>query len=152
MKIQHSLFSRRQFLNGILGGWLGAFLASLLYPVVKFIFPPYREPDEVVLSFADFRDMPPNSVKNFAWGSKLGLIKKKDDGTYIAFVGVCTHLDCNVTYLPEQRKFFCACHDGWYDENGVNIGGPPPSPLRQLTLIIAGEDLIVKKESPEETS
>ena len=127
-------------------------MASLVYPVVKFISPPYKEPDEVVLPSADFQNMPPNSVKNFAWGSKLGLVKKNDDGTYIAFVGVCTHLDCNVAYLPEQRKFFCACHDGWYDGNGINIGGPPPTPLRQLTLTITESDLIIKKESPEGTS
>lgn len=152
MKLKHSLFTRRQFLNGIIGGWLGAFLASLVYPVVKFIFPPYKEPDEVILPFSDFADMPPNSVKNFAWGSKLGLVKKNNDGTYFAFVGVCTHLDCNVTYLAEQRKFFCACHDGWYDENGINTGGPPPKPLRRLTFIIAGEELVIKKESPEETA
>jgi len=152
MKLEHSLFTRRQFLNGIIGGWLGAFLASLVYPVVKFIFPPYKEPDEVILPFSDFKDMRPNSVKSFAWGSKLGLVKKNDDDTYVAFVGVCTHLDCNVAYLNEQRKFFCACHDGWYDENGINIGGPPPKPLRRLTLIFTEEELIVKKESPEETS
>ncbi len=152
MKIKHSLFSRRQFLNGIIGGWLGAFLASLVYPVVKFIFPPYKEPDEVILPFSDFKDMRPNSVKSFAWGSKLGIVKKNGDDTYVAFVGVCTHLDCNVAYLNEQRKFFCACHDGWYDENGINIGGPPPKPLRRLTLIIAQEELIIQKESPEGNS
>jgi Rieske Fe-S protein len=149
MKLKHSLFTRRQFLNGILGGWIGALLASLVYPIVKFISPPYKEPDEVIMPFSDFKEMPANSVKIFAWGSKLGLVKKNDDQTYWAFVGVCTHLDCNVTYLPEQRKFFCACHEGWYDEKGINIGGPPPRPLRRLTLVIEGEDLIVRKESPE---
>jgi len=128
MKLKHSLFSRRQFLNGLLGGWLGALAASFLYPMVKFIFPPYREPDKVVLSFSDYQDMEPNSVRNFSWGTKPGLIKKNDNGTYFAFVAVCTHLDCNVVYLTEQRKFFCACHEGWYDENGLNIGGPPPRP------------------------
>jgi Rieske Fe-S protein len=152
MRLKHSLFTRRQFLNGMIGGWLGALVASLVYPIVKFIFPPYREPDEVILPFADFQDMAPNSVKNFAWGSKLGLVKRNDDGTYMAFVGVCTHLDCNVAYMQEQRKFFCACHDGWYDENGKNIGGPPPTPLRQLTLTISESEMIIKKESPEEMS
>lgn len=149
MKLKHSLFTRRQFLDGMIGGWLGALLASFLYPIVKFIFPPYREPDEVILAFSEFEDMPPNSVRSFAWGSKLGILKRNDDGTYWAFVGVCTHLDCNVNYLPDQRKFFCACHDGWYDDSGRNIGGPPPKPLRRLTLVVEGDNLIVKKESPE---
>jgi len=149
MKLKYSLFSRRQFLNGLLGGWLAALMASFVYPVIKFIFPPYKEPDEVVLSFADFEAMAPGSVKTFAWGSKPGILKKNDDGTYWAFIGVCTHLDCNVTYLPDQKKFYCACHDGWYDEFGINIAGPPPTPLRRLTVIMEKPDLIIKKEAPE---
>lgn len=149
MKLKHSIFTRRQFLNGLLGGWLAALLGSLLYPIAKFIFPPYREPDQVVLPFSDFKDMEPNSVKNFSWGSKPGILKKTDEGAYKAFVGVCTHLDCNVKYIKEQRKFFCACHDGWYDENGINIGGPPPSPLRQLAVIIEEENLTIKREGVE---
>lgn len=147
MKLRHSLFTRRQFLNGLLGGWLGAFAASLLYPVLKFIFPPTREPDEVILPFADFQDMEPNTVKNFVWGSKPGILKRNNDGSYTAFVAVCTHLDCNVTYLPDQRKFYCACHEGWYDENGIPMAGPPPRPLRRLNLSIEGENLIIKRES-----
>lgn len=149
MKLKHSLFTRRQFLNGLFGGWLAALLASFLYPIIKFIFPPTREPDQVILPFPDFKDMGPNSIRNFSWGPKPGLLKKNEDGTLIAFVGVCTHLDCNVAYLPEQRKFFCACHDGWYDENGRNIGGPPPKPLRQLIIVIEEENLIIKREGVE---
>ncbi|MFP4082391.1 MAG: ubiquinol-cytochrome c reductase iron-sulfur subunit [Candidatus Aminicenantes bacterium] len=149
MKLKHSLFTRRQFLNGLLGGWLAALLGSFLYPIIRFVFPPYREPDKVILSWADYKDMAANSVRNFAWGSKPGILKKNHDGSLMALVGVCTHLDCNVTYLPHQKKFFCACHEGWYDEFGVNIGGPPPRPLRSLIVEVEGEDLIIKKEGVE---
>jgi Rieske Fe-S protein len=149
MKLKYSLFTRRQFLNGLLGGWLAALMASFVYPVIAFIFPPYKEPDEVILPFAEYQDMAPGEVKTFAWGSKPGLLKKNDDGSLWAFVGVCTHLDCNVTYLPDQKKFYCACHEGWYDEFGKNIDGPPPTPLRRLSLVIEGQDLIIKKEAPE---
>lgn len=149
MKLKHSLFTRRQFLNGILGGWLGAFLSSLIYPVAKFIFPPTPEPDKVIYPFSDFSDMGPNSVRIFSWGSKPGFIKKNDDGSYLAMVAVCTHLDCNVTFLPEQRKFFCACHEGWYDEDGINIGGPPPRPLRRLIVSFEGEEIVIRREGVE---
>lgn len=149
MKIKYSLFTRRQFLNGLLGGWLGAFFGSILYPVLKFVYPPYREPEKVVLPFADYSGMGLNSVQIFSWGSKPGILKKNQDESYTAFVGVCTHLDCNITYISEQRKFFCACHEGWYNENGVNIAGPPPRPLRRLIVEITGEDLIIKKEGVE---
>ncbi len=149
MKIKNSLFSRRQFLNGLIGGWVGAMLASLVYPVVRFVFPPYKEPDEVFLLYADYKNISPNSSKIFPWGSKPGILKKNDDGSLMAFVGVCTHLDCNVSYMAEQRKFFCACHDGWYDEFGSNIGGPPPKPLRRLFVSVEGEELIIRKEGVE---
>ncbi len=149
MKLKHSFFTRRQFLNGLLGGWAGAFMLSFLYPALKFCFPPTREPDQVVLPFSDFEDMESGSVRNFSWGTKPGMLKKRADSSYQAFVAVCTHLDCNVVYLPDKKKFFCACHEGWYDENGVNIGGPPPKPLRQLTVSREGEELVITKKSAE---
>jgi Rieske Fe-S protein len=146
MRLQHSLFSRRVFLNSVLGGGLAAFAATFIGPVVKFIFPPYKEPDEVKLPAADYSGLPDNEVKGFAWGNKPGLIKRAADGSLVAFVGVCTHLDCNVTYVPGDRKFYCACHQGWYDENGKNIAGPPPAPLRRLAISVDGESLVIKKQ------
>ncbi|MGB2907297.1 MAG: ubiquinol-cytochrome c reductase iron-sulfur subunit [Candidatus Aminicenantaceae bacterium] len=145
MKIKHSLITRRNFLNGLLGGWAAALMATFVVPAIKFVFPPYREPDEVILSFADFQDMEPGSVRTFPWGSKPGALKMNPDSTYTAFVAVCTHLDCNVSWQPEERKFFCACHDGWYDEEGNNIAGPPPSPMRRLEASVEEENLIIRK-------
>jgi len=146
MRLRHSLFTRRQFLNGLLGGWLGGLACLLLYPILRFIFPPEREPEQVLLPLVDYASLDEGEVKNFAWGSKPGLLKKTSAGEFIAFVGVCTHLDCNVAYLPDQKKFYCACHKGWYDENGINISGPPPKPLRRLAVTTEGETLIIKPE------
>jgi len=145
MRINNSYFTRRKFLNSILGGWLGAVAVSFISPIVKFVWPPYKEPDEVKLLFADYSSMPPGDVKNFPWGVKPGLLKRASDGTFIAWVGVCTHLDCNVSWLPDKKQFYCACHVGWYDENGTNISGPPPKPLRRLEASVEGEDLFVRK-------
>jgi Rieske Fe-S protein len=146
MKLKYSLFSRRVFLNSLFGGGLAVFAATFIGPVVKFVFPPYKEPDEVKLPAADYNSLPQNEAKGFAWGNKPGLIKRGADGALVAFVAVCTHLDCNVSYLPNDRKFYCACHKGWYDENGINIAGPPPSPLRRLALAVDGENLVITKQ------
>ena len=146
MKLKYSLFSRREFLNTLFGGGLAAFAATFIGPIVKFVFPPYKEPDEVKVPAADYTGLPANEVKGFAWGNKPGFIKRAADGSLMAFVAVCTHLDCNVTYLPNDRKFYCACHQGWYDENGINIAGPPPAPLRRLAVSVEGESLVIKKQ------
>lgn len=146
MKLPASLYTRRTFLNGLIGGSLATLLAAFIRPFVKYVVPPTPEPDLVSLPLADYQDLAPHAVKGFAWGNKPGLLKRAESGDFVAFVGVCTHLDCNVTYVAEERRFFCACHEGWYDEEGVNVAGPPPSPLRRLAVSIEGDALIVKKE------
>jgi len=145
MKIKNSFFTRRTFLNSLLGGWLAALAVSFVSPIVKFVWPPYKEPDETTLAVADFSAMQAGEVKNFPWGSQPGLLKRTADGTFIAWVGVCTHLDCNVLWVPEKKRFFCACHDGWYDENGMNVSGPPPRPLRRLEASVEGDRLVVRR-------
>lgn len=74
----------------------------------------------------------------------------------LVVIGICTHLGCSPTYLPEpgavgaewQGGFFCPCHGGRYDLAGrVFKGVPPPMnlpvpPHQYLsdTLLLIGED------------
>jgi cytochrome b6-f complex iron-sulfur subunit len=147
MRLKDTVYGRRRFLNGLFGGWLGALAASFLIPLLRFVFPPEREPDEVTLPLAEAKGMAPKSVRGFRWGGKPGLLKRNRDGSFTAFVAVCTHLDCTVKYLPEKGRFHCACHDGWYDEDGVNVAGPPPRPLRRLAAGEEGETMRIRKEA-----
>ena len=147
MKLNYSLVTRRTFLNTLFGGWLTAFFSGSLYGFYRFAFPTLgKEPDFVVLNAKDFMNIAPNSVKPFAWGGKVGLFFKKEGGTLAALKGVCTHMECNITYKPVEKKFYCACHKGWFDENGKNIEGPPPKPLEFFDYTVEGEKLIVAKK------
>ena len=147
MKLDYSLISRRIFLNTLFGGWLIAVISGGVYAFLKFIFPTVgKEPDFVVLNKADFLDIPGNTVKTFAWGGKPGFFLKKNDGTMLALKGVCTHMECNISYVPDAKKFYCACHSGWFDENGRNIEGPPPKPLESFDIAIAGPKLVIAKK------
>ncbi len=148
MRLESSLITRRTFLNTLLGGWLTAFGAGSFYALARFVFPASgKEPDFVVLKTGDFLSIRPNSVKSFPWGGKMGLFLKRSDGSMTALKGVCTHMECNVTYRPEDRKFYCPCHKGWFDDQGKNMAGPPPKPLEIFELIIEGEKLIVAKKN-----
>ena len=147
MKIDYSLITRRTFLNTLFGGWLLALFSGSVYALFKFAFPTLgKEPDFVVLMAKDYMDIPANSVKPFAWGGKLGLFYKKDNGSTFALKGVCTHMECNVTYKPDDKKFYCACHKGWFDDTGKNIEGPPPKPLEFFEVTVEGEKLIVARK------
>jgi Rieske Fe-S protein len=147
MKLKYSLISRRQFLNTLFGGSLLAFFSGTFFPLAKFAFPTLgKEPDFVVLDKKDFVDIPKNSAKAFAWGGVLGLYFKKEDESVVALKGVCTHMECNVDYKPAEKKFYCACHKGWFDETGKNIAGPPPKPLEVFEIMKKGEKLIIVRK------
>ncbi len=147
MKLDYSLVTRRTFLNTLGGGWLLASFTGAFIALLRFAFPTLgKEPDFVVLKASDYLAIPPNSVKPFAWGGKLGLFFRKDENTSVALKGVCTHMECNVAYKPEERKFYCPCHRGWFDENGKNIKGPPPKPLEIFEFQVEEDKLIVARK------
>lgn len=147
MKLKYSLISRRTFLNTLFGGWLFAFFSGSFYALMKFAFPTLgKEPDFVVLNKKDYIDIPKNSVKLFPWGGVPGLLLKREDGSFLALRGVCTHMECNVAYRPEEKKFYCACHQGWFDAEGLNIAGPPPKPLTTFDITEDGDKLIIAKK------
>lgn len=147
MKIDYSLITRRIFLNTLLGGWLLASLSGALFALFRFAFPTLgKEPDFVILNADDYMNIPPNSTKPFAWGGKLGLFFRKDNGVLVALKGVCTHMDCNVAYKPEERKFYCPCHKGWFDDDGKNIKGPPPKPLEIFVYTVEEDKLIIARK------
>ena len=144
MKIDYSLISRRTFLNALLGGWLTSFAFASLYALYRFAFPTLgKEPDFVVLKPEDFFSIPPNSTKAFPWGGKVGLFFKKADSQVVVLKGVCSHMECNIVYKPEVKRFYCPCHKGWFDEFGRNVEGPPPKPLEFFEYRVEDAKLIV---------
>lgn len=147
MKLKFSLMTRRIFLNTLFFGWASVFFSGACYALLRFAFPTLgKEPDFVVLDRKDFTDLENNSVKPFPWGGAVGLYFKKFDGSVIALKGVCTHMECNVAYKPQERRFYCPCHQGWFDENGVNIAGPPPKPLERFVITEEGEKLVIARK------
>ena len=51
-------------------------------------------------------------------------------GVYRAFTSICTHEGCTVSGYANQRMV-CPCHGSEYDQRGVPVSGPAPSPLRE---------------------
>ena len=125
--------SRRRILNWFLGTTAGAFVASVLYPVVRFVSPPEvpeSTANEVDAGPVNDPDLLEKGFKIVRFGQEPVIVLAVAEGEYRAFSATCTHLDCIVEYRKERRLIWCNCHDGVYDLNGRNIGGPPPRPLQ----------------------
>ena len=140
--------TRRNFLNWFLGIGFSGWLLSISYPILKFLIPPEsREPEVNSVSVGMVDDFKPESGTIFKFGTKAGLLVRLPNGDFKAFNATCTHLDCNVQYHDEMKVIWCACHNGKYDLNGINIAGPPPKPLLEYKVVIKENEVFVKKES-----
>lgn len=137
---------RRRFLDYLLGTSVVATLGAIVYPIIRFMSPPQViESTENSVVAAKLAEVPVNSGKIFKFGSKPGIVVRTDSGELKAFSAVCTHLDCIVQYKPDTKHIWCACHNGQYNLNGQNVGGPPPRPLEEYKVNTRGDDIVVSK-------
>jgi ubiquinol-cytochrome c reductase iron-sulfur subunit len=81
---------------------------------------------------------------------------KKDDrdvvvgsDRFLIAIGLCTHLGCIPAYVPDDKKFKCACHGGEFDASGHEIFGPPPSPLEIPPFKVDGTKIVLGESGPE---
>ena len=140
--------SRKTFINWLLGTSVGATVVAALYPVFRYVVPPKvaEAPVNRVLA-GTLTQLPPNSGKIFRFGSLPGILIRTPAGEVRAFSAVCTHLQCTVQYRPDLQEIWCACHNGLYDLQGKNVGGPPPKPLTPYKVDMAGDQIFVSKEA-----
>jgi cytochrome b6-f complex iron-sulfur subunit len=146
--------SRRNWLLGCLTTSITATMAAVFYPVLRFLWPRAATVSGAMEIVAPFHvgQLPTVQGNPFNFGGKPCLVvltadgaKRRDRGEALraddvrAFNAICTHTDCTVQYRPDQDNIFCACHDGAYDLNGMNISGPPPRPLEVYKVRLRGE-------------
>ena len=135
-QLPYSLVERRSFLSRISALVGAGCLAQIVLPIWRYLFPGRsREPDSLLFTddmLAQLNALEPGHCLRFQWGGVPGLALRAQDGELRIFKGVCTHADCNVDWRSQSNDFFCACHEGRYDEFGKNIAGPPPRPLSRL--------------------
>ncbi len=140
--------TRRDFLNWFLGTTAGAFILSILYPLSRYLIPPKSEESSarnVTLSIKP-QEMKPNSGQIFRFGSQPAILVSTPAGELKAYSAVCTHLACIVQYRSDLTEIWCACHNGHYNLNGKNVGGPPPKPLEEYAVNVRGDQIVVSKK------
>ena len=141
-------FPRRHFLNRLLGTWAGGVLASILYPVLRYLVPP-EVPEAATLSVnaGKAATLVANSARIIPFGSSPVIVVRTTTGELRAFAATCTHLACTVQYRPDLGHIWCACHNGHYDLNGRNISGPPPAPLSPFDVNEKGDDIVIVRRA-----
>ena len=72
--------------------------------------------------------------------NRIVYVVRKRGGDTLALTNVCTHMQCDVHWDPSRQQFLCPCHGGLYDRDGINVGGPPPSPLPEWVHAVVQEN------------
>jgi cytochrome b6-f complex iron-sulfur subunit len=128
---------RRQWLNWFVGTSVGALVAAILYPVLRYLSPPRvpeAETHEVEAGLTNDPDLVSQGFKILRFGAEPVILIRVSDTEFRALTATCTHLDCIVEYRSPDKAIWCNCHGGQYDLNGRPVAGPPPKPLTLLQV------------------
>jgi len=123
--------TRRRLLNGLLGGSLLGWIASALYPVLRYLSPLQQasNADEVELDERAKSSLAAAGFSILALGSERVLVLRDPRGNLRATSAKCTHEGCTVQYKADEAIIWCACHNGRFDLDGRVLSGPPPRAL-----------------------
>jgi cytochrome b6-f complex iron-sulfur subunit len=131
--------TRRKFIRAGMGVAGVAYAAAFGYPVYRYLADPAEKAaaqaaeTEKELIGAD--TLPQGSAMIFRFGGQPAIVIHHEDGSWVSFSAVCTHLACTVEFQKKEKRIHCACHGGTYDMyTGKNVSGPPPKPLTQYKV------------------
>ena len=131
--------SRRNFIQlgvaAVGAAWAGTFIQSKLFPSQTTA--QEAKPVEFPLS-----ELPEGGVKYITYGGVETIVVRTRESTK-AFSLVCTHLGCLVEWRENEKEFYCPCHDGYFDQFGEVVSGPPPVPLEQFPVRVENDTVIV---------
>ena len=137
-KSESGFASRRQFIQlgiaAVGAAWAGTLAQAKLFPQAS-----AQEAQPIEFSLAD---LPVGGVKYITYGGVPAIVTRSAESIR-AFSLVCTHLGCILEWRNGEKEFFCACHDGKFDQFGDVIAGPPPVPMEQFPVTVQDETVIV---------
>ncbi|MDP4219805.1 MAG: Rieske (2Fe-2S) protein [Bacteroidota bacterium] len=134
---------RRGILKGLVAGAAAVVTAPILYVAARFLGYVSKGDSSQTSTTVAFSDLTPEKPSMLVEinDEPIIVVREKNDAIR-AFTATCTHLGCTVSYRPQVPDFYCKCHQGRYDENGVNVPGTrPKSPLTELTINDKGTEL-----------
>ena len=140
--------SRRHFIDLLLGASALAWLASVAYPIIRYLkpLPQTGATGPTHLTREEAGKLEQNKFVIVPVSGQRVIVLQAPDQQLFAFSAKCTHEGCTITYPPGQSQLWCPCHDGRFDLTGRVLSGPPPKPLAKFTAQRQPDGAIVISE------
>lgn len=158
MDEQQTQISRRRF-HAMTVWAVGGFIsAAIALPAIAYIIDPAlksgKAQDWVRLGSTSKVELGLPTLFKVTVEQQTGWIKNEqeisvyvltDNGRdYAAMSNICTHLGCRVRWVADRNQFFCPCHNGQFDKEGLVVAGPPPRPLDRYEVKVESDQLFIK--------
>lgn len=152
------LQTRRSLLGWLVTGINVAVIGALLVPAIQFVTSPLKRRSkqrwvdvlgEHELSEGETREV--SYTLSVEDGYQMVdrrftvYLHKSADGVK-CFDPACTHLGCRIKFQNDQRRYFCPCHGGVFNENGQVVSGPPPKGLVEHPVRVEDGRIFVSRQ------
>ncbi len=151
------LLDRKSFLTKITV-WAGSFIGVVLtFPLVTAMLDPVMRKKENVwravgsvseFDVENFKLVNFENASPYQWSKKIAkssaYIRKREDGTFIAFSINCAHLGCPVRWIQKSKLFMCPCHGGVYYKDGSRAAGPPPRGMYEYPIRVKAQQVEIQ--------
>ena len=139
--------TRRTLLDVLLGSSALAWLAAVVYPVLRYLTPPKDAggANKVTLTPEQKGELTAKGFLVVRLGTDRVLVFRGQDQKVRALSARCTHEGCTVQYVPTEALIWCACHNGKFNPDGRVISGPPPRPLVAFAVTTEGDAITVSR-------
>ena len=138
--------TRRSFLDLLLALCGAITAAAVAIPGVAYLWPAAKGGDSQTVEIPGASDMAPGQSIVLQVGSTAVVIVRGRSG-FKAFSAICSHLGCLVKWDGGRKEFSCPCHAAIFDENGLVVSGPPPSPMVEYTVKEVADKVYVSESA-----
>lgn len=150
--------SRRSILGVMVTAINLAVVGALAIPAVRFVVSPLgRKSKEEWIDILSESDLKVGETKEVGFTMKVQdgyqtvdrkytVYLHKNEGGLKCFDPACTHLGCKIKFQDDQRRYFCPCHGGIFNEDGAVVSGPPPKGLVEHPVKVANGRILVSRQ------
>jgi cytochrome b6-f complex iron-sulfur subunit len=141
---EHLPRERRRVLKALIAGAVAMFIAPFAYAIDRYLSfnGSALSGASASVNSSELAISGSSTVIDIA-GEPVVVVNEPTRGIR-AFTATCTHMGCTVRYRSDHDDFYCKCHQGRFDSDGVNVPGTkPPSPLTELMVKQKGSEIEV---------
>ena len=132
---------RREFLSRTstfaMAGGLTAGYGAFGVMAVQFLYPA-KAPNSALRFVATLDEFKVGEAREYTAPSGTTIViarhgEAAEASSFVALSSVCPHLGCQVHWEETNDRFFCPCHNGAFDQQGVATEGPPALAKQNLS-------------------